>query len=385
MSAMPTSSSLPTATRSILVIDDGSDNRMMLDAMLSRAGYRVLLAADGEQGLSMLQRESPALILLDYSMPGLSGPEVAQRIRGDARCAATPIILLTASTEADHVDQAFAAGADDYVTKPFDRRILTARIESMIRAAEDRRRARVNAALEVQRDRLLSDLQDAARVQREQITALPLTCAQGVISGTVVPCHHIGGDLLQVFCDAERATAVVIDVSGHGAAAALVASVVVTELRSYVATHSLAACFALINHQISARFTSHYACIGAIQITASTATIVNAGLPPICLIRDGQAIAKVEASGTPPGLLPTSQYDDVTLELRAGDRLISVSDGLTEPLGGTADDVAGCLAGLELLTLPGGQLSEHLATRIAALFGGDELEDDAAILIVDVK
>jgi phosphoserine phosphatase RsbU/P len=370
--------------RSILVIDDGPDNRMLLEAMLGRAGYRVLLAEDGEQALRMLEAETPSLILLDYSMPGLSGPEVAQRIRSQDRTAATPIILLTASTEADHVDQAFAAGADDYVTKPFDRRILTARIDSMIRAADDRQRARKNADLQVQRDRLLYDLQDAARVQREQITALPLQFPRGIITGTVVPCHHIGGDLLQVLSDADRTTAVVIDVSGHGAAAALVASAVVTELRGYVTTHSLADCFASINRQISARFTSHYACIAAIQIGASGATVVNAGLPPICHVRDGKVIATIEASGPPPGLLPSSQYDAVELTLQVGDRLIVVSDGLTEPLGGCADDVSGCLTGLELLTLPAGQPSDQLATSIAHLFGGQPLEDDASILIVDV-
>jgi phosphoserine phosphatase RsbU/P len=371
-------------SRSILVIDDGPDNRMLLDAMLSRAGYRVMIAEDGEQGLRLLEGEVPSLILLDYSMPGMSGPEVAQRVRGQARTAAVPIILLTASTEADHVDQAFAAGADDYVTKPFDRRILTARIDSMIRAAEDRQRAHKSSDLQVQRDRLLSDLQDAARVQREQITTLPLDYPRGVIAGTVVPCHHIGGDLLQVLSDANRTTAVVIDVSGHGAAAALVASAVVTELRGYFATHTLADCFAAINRQISARFTSHYACIAAIQIGAGGATVVNAGLPPICHVRNGEVVAKVEASGPPPGLLPGSQYDAVELAVLPGDRLIIVSDGLTEPLGGCADDVSGCLTGLALLTLPAGQPSDQLAASIAHLFGGAPLEDDASILIVDV-
>lgn len=357
---------------------------MLLEALLGRVGYRVLLAEDGPQGLAILERETPSLILLDYSMPGLSGPEVAQRIRQRPQSAAVPIILLTASTEEEHIDLAFAAGADDYVTKPFDRRILTARIDSMIRAAEDRQRARKSSALQVQRDRLLSDLQDAARVQREQITTLPLTYPRGLITGTVVPCHHIGGDLLQVLSDPERTTAVVIDVSGHGAAAALVASAVVTELRGYVATHTLSDCFASINRQISSRFTSHYACIAAIQISKRGATVVNAGLPPICHVRNGEVIAKIEASGTPPGLLSASTYDSVELELQAGDRLIVVSDGLTEPLGGCADEVEGCLTGLDLLTAKGGQASEHLATSISNLFGGRDLEDDASLLMVDV-
>lgn len=369
--------------RTVLVIDDGADNRLLLDAVLSRAGYRVLLADSGEQGLSVLEQELPSLILLDFSMPGLSGPEVARRIRGQARTAATPIILLTASTEADHVDQAFAAGADDYVNKPFDRRILTARIDSMIRAAEDRLRARANADLEQQRDRLLSEMQEAARVQREQITALPLYYPQGVIGGAVVPCNHIGGDSLQVFCDEGRTTAVLIDVSGHGAAAALVASAVVTELRGYISTHTLADCFAMIDRQISSRWSTHYACIAALQITERGAEVINAGLPPICHVRGGQVLQTIEACGSPPGLLATGHYETVSLELRPGDRLIAVSDGLTEPLGESADDIRACLRELGLFSLSSTQPSEQLAAAIARLFHGNELEDDASVLLVD--
>ncbi|MEZ4364554.1 MAG: response regulator [Kofleriaceae bacterium] len=372
-----------TQDRCILVIDDGSDNRLLLDAVLRRAGYRVLLAEDGEQGLKILDSEDPSLILLDYSMPGLSGPEVARLIRGRSRHVGVPIILLTASTEADHVDQAFAAGADDYVTKPFDRRILTARIESMIRAAEDRLRAKQSADVQEKHDRLLSELQEAARVQREQITPLPFRYQTGIISGTVVPCSHIGGDSLQIFSEGGITTAVLIDVSGHGAAAALVASAVVTELRGYVATHSLATCFAMINRQIASRWTSHYACIAAIQISANRATVINAGLPPVSHVRGGEIIERIEASGTPPGLLTTSYYDATELDFLCGDRLILMSDGLTEPLGATADDIQECVTRLGLLSLSSGHSSEALARSISSLFAGNELEDDASLLLVD--
>lgn len=383
MTAHATPTPPATLARTVLVIDDGADNRLLLEAVLSRAGYRVLLADSGEQGLSVLEQEVPSLILLDFSMPGLSGPEVAQRIRGQVRTAATPIILLTASTEADHVDQAFAAGADDYVNKPFDRRILTARIDSMIRAAEDRQRARASVDLEQQRDRLISEMQEAARVQREQITALPLYYPLGVIGGAVVPCNHIGGDSLQVFCDEGRTTAVLIDVSGHGAAAALVASAVVTELRGYISTHTLADCFAMIDRQISSRWSTHYACIAALQITERGAEVINAGLPPICHVRGGRVLQTIEASGSPPGLLATGQYEAVTLELRPGDRLIAISDGLTEPLGEAADDLGACLRELGLFSLSATQPSEQLAAAIARLFGGNELADDASVLLVD--
>lgn len=131
---------LPVASDkpAILVIDDGRDNRLLLSAMLSRAGYQPLVAEHGEAGLALLGLHTPALVLLDYSMPGLDGPAVARRIRARVETRDTPIIVLTASSEVGHMNEAFAAGANAYVVKPFDRRDILARIELMIRAAAAR-------------------------------------------------------------------------------------------------------------------------------------------------------------------------------------------------------------------------------------------------------
>ena len=126
------SASDPLARPIVLVIDDGPDNRLLLRALLERGGYRPVLADSGIAGLASLDRETPALILLDYMMPDMPGPEVARRIRARPGGGDIPIVLLTASADEAHVEEAFRAGADDYLTKPFDRKVLMARVAATI-------------------------------------------------------------------------------------------------------------------------------------------------------------------------------------------------------------------------------------------------------------
>src|SRR4051812_6797903 len=116
-----------SAKESVLVIDPSADIRLLLSGVLAHAGYCPLLSDSGEAGLAILDAVVPSLICIDAIMPGLSGPELVRRIRGRAALRDVPIILIGATAEEAQVDEAFSAGADDYVVKPFDRRILLAR------------------------------------------------------------------------------------------------------------------------------------------------------------------------------------------------------------------------------------------------------------------
>jgi len=368
--------------RSILVIDDGADNRLLLSATLQHAGYEPLLAEHGEAGLAMLAARTPTLILLDYSMPGLTGPEVTRRIRARPETAHTPIILLTASDDDGHIEEAFAAGADDYIVKPFERRIMLARIASMIRASYDRVRAAAATHVETELGLMRSDLRSASAVQRDQVSKLPLRHAAWTISGAVVPCLHVGGDLLHVVVGAGGArVAIVLDVSGHGTAAALVAATTLAELRNLVGIHPLPEAFAILSARMASSGSGHYACVCAVELADDRLRVVNAGLPPVCLIRDGDILRTIQASGIPPGMFATGAYVAEDILWQPGDRLVVVSDGLTEPLG-LADDVGPCFRALDLMTPDGARSTDELTTRIRALLG-DRAEDDATLLIID--
>jgi len=123
------------APRTILVVEDEQDLAELIAINLERAGYEPHQVHDGKTGLEKAKALLPDLILLDVMLPGLSGTEVAQRLRLESTTAHIPIIMLTAkSAEADEV-VGLSAGADDYVTKPFSLNVLLARIESVLRRA----------------------------------------------------------------------------------------------------------------------------------------------------------------------------------------------------------------------------------------------------------
>jgi len=114
-------------------VEDEQDLAEVVAINLERAGYQPHLAHDGRSGLESARTLLPDLILLDVMLPGLSGTEVAQRLRVDPGTSHIPIIMLTAkSAEADEI-AGLSAGADDYITKPFSRAVLLARIESIFR------------------------------------------------------------------------------------------------------------------------------------------------------------------------------------------------------------------------------------------------------------
>jgi two-component system KDP operon response regulator KdpE len=117
-------------------VDDERSYRVLLDMNLRRAGYRVLLAETGAEGLDLLVRESPDLVLLDLRLPDLDGEDVCRRIRSGAPYAAhagVAIIMVTARAEQSQKVRGLVSGADDYVTKPFDMAELLARIQAVLR------------------------------------------------------------------------------------------------------------------------------------------------------------------------------------------------------------------------------------------------------------
>jgi DNA-binding response OmpR family regulator len=113
----------------VLVADDEAVSRTVVGAMLKKAGYPVVFAADGEQAWQHLSSDDPpALALLDWEMPGLQGPEVVQRMRSAQMAHPTYVILLTSRDSLADIVQGLRAGADDYVTKPANKDELIARV-----------------------------------------------------------------------------------------------------------------------------------------------------------------------------------------------------------------------------------------------------------------
>ena len=128
--------------KTVLIVDDDPDIRELVPWKLSQAGYAVLAEGDGEAGLATATGRPgvaggmpPDLVLLDWMMPKMNGIEVCRAMRNDPAAAHVPVILLTAKAQEADVDRGFAAGADDYVVKPFSPRELLRRVQAVLARA----------------------------------------------------------------------------------------------------------------------------------------------------------------------------------------------------------------------------------------------------------
>ena len=119
---------------SVLVAEDDKNIAELLQLYLEKEGYAVTVAADGGQALSKFRAIRPDLVLLDVMMPVMDGWEVCKAIRSESQ---TPVIMLTAKSETDDKVTGLKAGADDYITKPFEMREVLARIEAVLRRTTD--------------------------------------------------------------------------------------------------------------------------------------------------------------------------------------------------------------------------------------------------------
>jgi two-component system cell cycle response regulator DivK len=118
----------------ILYVEDNDDNIYVITNRLGRAGYTVLVARDGEQGVAMAGAEQPDLILMDLRLPVIDGWEATRRIKADAATRHIPILALSAHAMTGDRAKAIAAGCDDYDTKPIDLARLRAKIDALLAA-----------------------------------------------------------------------------------------------------------------------------------------------------------------------------------------------------------------------------------------------------------
>ena len=190
----------------ILVVDDNATNVKILQTRLASAGYDVVTASDGEEGLVAARETTPDLILLDVMMPRLDGIEVCKRLRADPQFPFTPIILVTALSETKDVIAGLEAGGDEYLTKPIDHGALLARVRSMLRIKELHDRAteltaelgRWNASLESRVAEQVAELERVGRLRRFFSPQL----AQAILSGGADdPMQSHRREVTVVFCD----------------------------------------------------------------------------------------------------------------------------------------------------------------------------------------
>jgi two-component system cell cycle response regulator DivK len=119
-------------SKRVLVVEDQEDNRRIVRDLLTHAGFALLEARTGDEGVAMAERERPDLILMDIQLPGIDGYEATRRIKAHPELARVPIIVVTSYALSGDEEKAMAAGADGYVSKPFSPRALLAKVRALL-------------------------------------------------------------------------------------------------------------------------------------------------------------------------------------------------------------------------------------------------------------
>src|SRR6516165_1641228 len=196
----------------ILVVDDVADNVEILQMRLEAQGYAVSTAADGAEALEKVRELLPDLVLLDVMMPRMDGIETLKRLKGDPSLPFTPVILVTARTDAKDVVAGLEIGGDDYLTKPVDHAALSARVRAMLRIKalhdtvqqQKAELAEWNRTLE---ERVAAQLGEIERVGRLKRFLAPQLAEMIVSSGDEGILESHRRDIVVVFCDLRGYTA----------------------------------------------------------------------------------------------------------------------------------------------------------------------------------
>lgn len=344
----------------ILVVDDNEMNRDMLSRRLSRIGHNVQMAPDGESALVLIEREPFDVVLLDVMMPGIDGFQVLERIRAQRSPTQLPVIMATAKDQSGDIVQALQMGANDYVTKPLDFPVVQARVQTQIslkRSVEqivalERDVAQKNERLQAANARMRRELEAAARIQQSLLPTETPWVPGARFAWAYRPCQELAGDILNVFrLDDSHVGLYLLDVSGHGVAAALL-SVTLSRLLtpsvdggsplrrrladgSRIEIAAPAEVVEVLNRQFpmdlenGQYFTLVY---GVYNWRTGELSYVRAGHPPPLRVRRTGDATRLDVPGTPVGMFEDMRYEEARLMLEPGDRVYIFSDGLSEAM-----------------------------------------------------
>ncbi len=379
---------LPTeGTARILVVDDEPVNLQVLSNQLSLQQYAVTKAVNGPEALRVIENNiAPDLILLDVMMPRMSGYEVCRILRQRYSLFDLPILMLTAKNQVKDVVAGFHAGANDYLTKPFDKAELLARVNTLLTlklAVEDR-----NQLLLLQQE-----LEIAQQIQQGLLPpARPAQPGLDVVCYSA-PAREVGGDFYAYHAfDDNRFALAVGDISGKGVPAALLMAVSIASFQTVVSqtlspVDLLTQLDQVIETYTEATYQNCALCYA--EFNGRTLRTANAGsVMPIVRRGDG-TVEWVEVSGIPlgTGLGIQFGYQELKLSLSKGDMVILTSDGVAE-----THNAAGEMFGFERLeeaVKAGPQANaeamlDHLKRAVEVFVGEIEPQDDLTIVVVQV-
>ena len=394
----PTPAASTSLARLVLLADGSAAHRRLMRVQLERAGYRVIEAADGDTALRLCREAAPDVILSDWLLGGCSGIDLCREHRDMPRTGYGFFILLTTRSENADITAGLQAGADDFLLKPISGAQLVARLNAAERVLDmqdtlSAANVKLQAALERLREaqrQIEHDLREARKLQNALIRERQRSFGPIRLSLLMRPAGLIGGDLVGFHQLDDRTVGIhAIDVSGHGVAAALMTARVATQIETLSLDRRMAPAdlvAALNEAMLDGMQTDSYLTMIYAQLDIPTGQmrLVQAGHPYPLLQRADGTIERVGEGGLPVGVIAGARYDQLELMLRPGDRLLTVSDGITD-----TTSRRGALLGEEGLTailrlnapLSGFALMESMCWSVSEFASGERQDDASGVLI----
>ena len=366
----------------VLIVDDSRTN---LDVLVEglKSDHKLSLALDGAAALQLAARTPPDLVLLDIMMPGIDGYEVCRRLRQMPETAEVPIMFLSSLEDVQDKTRGFEAGANDYLTKPFEMLEVKARVRSLLKA---------KAYSDAVKEQMASELRVARDIQMGMLPhdLAVLERAYGVeLSALLEPAREVGGDLYGACAAApDRLVLFLGDVSGKGIPASMfmVRAVSLARLlaREVVEPERI---LARLNDELavdnpSGMFVTFLCAV--LEPDSGRLVIANAGhCRPMLLAEGAPPRWAVERLGTALGFEPGLAFERTELTLRPGDAVVFYTDGVSEAFNARDE----CY-GNERLLADAGAFAGHPASdaiaglhrKVLAFAGGAPQSDDLAIL-----
>lgn len=330
----------------ILIIDDDPAIQILLKRTLTRSGYEIILANDGEEGLAKAEQLRPALVICDWLMPGVNGLEVCRQVKANPELSTTFFILLTSLGSVEDRVKGLDAGADDFLCKPIEMYELNARVRAGLRLHQ------LSRDLQQQKQLLESELAEAAEyvcsLLPETLIGPPTT-----INVRFIPSRQLGGDGLDYFwLDSQNLVMYLLDVSGHGLRAALPSLSVINLLRSrslnqvnfYQPSQVLRGLNKIF--QMTQRNDKYFTIWYGVYNTKKRKLVyASAGHPPAVLLspttQEDWIDKLLKTSGFPIGMFPDAEYIDAYCQINPLSSLYIFSDGIYE-----IDQTNGMILGL---------------------------------------
>jgi len=313
----------------ILIVDDEEVNLKVLTNYLGLAGYSVNAVSSGVKAMDLISENGiPDIILLDIMMPVMSGYEVCRKLRHDYPQYELPIVMLTAKNQPQDIVAGFESGANDYISKPFDKNELFSRVKNLIELK--------NAIRNYNELSLIKEELSIARKIQQAIIPLRIPEVPGVkIAAKYEPMSAVGGDFYDFhFINKNLIGVFIADVTGHGVPAAIIGAMLKAAFSlSFSEALNPASVLKTINsvlyNHISGRFvTANYTLIDLEKgkLISSSA----AHWPTFLLRENNNEISEIFSKGPIMGFLPDSSYKCIEKEIEPGDRIVFFTDGIIE-------------------------------------------------------